>query len=164
MRAVSTRRQVSDVIRRLLPVAMNKARLGSVTVSLLPSTRSENVGAVRNASSEAEPSGSRTLSHSTTRWPSRSTANRRLRVSSSVSAGGRIEGSEPMARMPMQRASRVLPLPAAGASKPTPGAVGRLARSAADSRPCRATPLATASTRGNRANGAHRNLSAARAS
>ncbi|MNT24301.1 hypothetical protein D3C72_1597680 [compost metagenome] len=164
MRAVNTRRQVSDVMRRLLPVAMNSARFGSVTVSLLPKIRSAKVGAVRNASSDAEPSGSRTLSQSTTRCPSRSTANRRLRVSSSVSAGGRIAGSEPIARIPIQRASKVLPLPAAGASKPMPGAVGKLARNAADSRPCSTTPRATSSTNGNKASGRHRKRSAASAS
>ena len=66
--------------------------------------------------------------------------------------------------MPMQRASSVLPVPAAGASRAMPGAVGSAARTAAVSRPCSTTPRATSSTSGNLAKGFQRNRSAASAS
>ena len=162
-RASKIRRWVSPVKTRLLPDTRNRDRFGNSTFSETPNTRSANREDVKNESITELPRGSRTLSHNSTLEPPRSAANRRLRHSSSSLVGGSTATSPPVASAPMHFASKVLPVPAAGASKPVAGQVGRAGRKHAANMAARVTPTATSSAKGNKRIGCHSLASASKA-
>ena len=77
--------------------------------------------------------------------------------------GGSTATSPPVASAPMHFASKVLPVPAAGASKPVAGQVGRAGRKHAANMAARVTPTATSSAKGNKRIGCHGLPNASRA-